>query len=207
MNVELYPGKNVISFSTNASTNLSSWQTGSNGEPLGSVSFSVPQLHFTYVIVYSGVNGGKWKFKCTASTGKHTGGPYMSSDYAPLTLKAGPCSIRITCFSLGALVDVGTQFAVSIADNIFLDVDIYYCTRCGRTETYGFSNGTSALSLNDYEDYPDEDIIYAEDVSLSKDDSTVHEDKDIIDNTETSTEETDKDIFNSSEASAEDESV
>ena len=101
---------------------------------------------------------------------------------------------------------MGTQFAVGITNSISLDVDVYHCTRCGRTETYDFSNKTSGQSLNDYKDYPDEDVIYAEDVSLSENNSTVQEDKDIIDNTETSTEnENDETSSDSIEESIENE--
>ncbi len=356
MNIELHAGKNVISFRTNASTNLSSWQTGSNGGPSGSVSFSVPHTPFyifegnevhkcsrcnieethtdklyvtdrkeptcisdgyikytcddcgllydetlpkhpddhtdkdgnyicddcgkdlktceefghlvehiqrtyeipvtysvssgskwyvddgfyrlkleagktynsqgltitynvpsdfpgtyysdrwRYIIVYNGENGGVWSYESTASTGKHKGGPYTSSGYVPLTFKAGTCSINISCYSLSSLANVGTQFAVGITNSISLDVDVYHCTRCGRTETYDFSNETSGQSLNDYKDYPDEDVIYAEDVSLSENNSTVQEDKDIIDNTETSTEnENDETSSDSIEESIENE--
>ena len=121
MNVELHPGKNVISFSTSASTNLSSWQTGSNGGPAGSVRFRVPHTPF---YIFKGNEVHKCD-RCNIEE-NHTDKLYQISRVESDCTNTG--YIRYTCDECGVIYDE----IIPINENKHTDEDNnHVCDLCG----------------------------------------------------------------------------
>ena len=155
-----------------------------------SVPYDFPGTYYlrqgNYVVVHNS-NGGQWSYESTASTGLQTGGPYSSSGDVPLTLKPGTCSIEISCFALDKF-NSETHFTIAKKSSLSVSVDLYHCTRCGRTETYNFGNEISTQSVSDSELYFD-DIASETNESQSINDDELYIDDIVSETDETQTDE------------------
>lgn len=109
-----------------------------------------------------------------------------------------------------------THFTIAKKSSLSVSVDVYHCTRCGRTETYNFGNEISAQSVSDSELYFDDiasetnesqsisdDELYIDDIVSETDETQTDEQQTVTDENKSSdkedkmnikTESSDKDI-------------